>query len=59
MPRAVELIPDKGISKLNCFILIAPVLWTDNVEDSVKVVRLQELYGEKYYIKLCKCLHFL
>ena len=59
MPRAVELIPDKGISRLYCFILIAPVLWTDNVEDSVKIVRLQELYGEKYCIKLCKCLHFL
>ena len=35
-----------GISKLNRFILIGPVLWSDTVEDSVKVVHLQELYGE-------------
>ena len=37
---------ENGISKLNRFILIAPVLWSDTAEDSVKMVQLQELYGE-------------
>ena len=46
MPRAVELIPDSGISKLNRLIVISPPLWSNTVEDSVKLVHLQELYGE-------------
>ena len=46
MPRAVELIPDNGISKLNRLIVIAPALCSDTVEDSVKMLHLKELYGE-------------
>ena len=54
---AVKLIPENEVSKLNRFILIGPVLWSDSVEDSVMMAHLQELYGDKYC--LCKCLHFV
>jgi len=55
MPRAVKLIPDSGISKLNRLIVVAPVLCSDTVEDSVKIVHLQELYGEinTVYANVC------
>ena len=55
MPRAVKLTPDSGISKLNCSIVIAPALCSDTVEDSVKMVHLQELYGEvnTVYANVC------
>ena len=55
MPRAVKLIPVSGISKLNRLIVITPVLWSDTVEDSVKMVHLRELYGEinTVYANVC------
>ena len=53
MPRAVKLTPDSGIS-----ILIAPALCSDTVEDSVKMIHLQELYGEVNTVYANVTLHF-
>ena len=56
---AVKLIPENGISKLIRFILIGLVLWSDTVEDSVKIPHLQELCGEINTVFASVCIFFI